>query len=55
MADHERRRKAIRKQREGMHANQEMGGTQICFVEIKGEIHLHDLCHTHQGITARAA
>ncbi|KAL2332058.1 hypothetical protein Fmac_019639 [Flemingia macrophylla] len=57
IADHDRRRVAMRKQRESMHANQEMGG-QINFVEIKGETDLHDLSHsthTHLGLIARAA
>ncbi|TKY48499.1 hypothetical protein E2542_SST25918 [Spatholobus suberectus] len=58
MADHDRRRLAMRKQisviREGVRANQEMGG-QINFVEVKGETDLHDLSHTHLGSTARAA
>lgn len=61
MADHDRRRKIMRKQRsvrrESVHAIQEMEG-QINFVEFKGEIDLHDLLShidQHLGLIARAA
>ncbi|RDX66406.1 hypothetical protein CR513_54827, partial [Mucuna pruriens] len=52
MADHDRRRQAMRKQRslarQPLHANQD--------VDLKGETDLHDLSHTHHlGFIARAA
>ncbi|KAJ1409179.1 hypothetical protein SESBI_22903 [Sesbania bispinosa] len=66
MADHDRRRQAMRRQRslarEAFHANQEMG-SQINyfgsdFVEVKGgdlDDILHDLLHGYLPLTARAA
>ncbi|KAJ1381709.1 hypothetical protein SESBI_44894 [Sesbania bispinosa] len=67
MADHDRRRKAIRRRqrsqaREGLHANQEKGthtnSERDSFVEDEGDLDdiLHDLSHAHHlGLTAKAA
>ncbi|KAJ1424313.1 hypothetical protein SESBI_11759 [Sesbania bispinosa] len=64
MADHDRRRKAMRRRqrsqaREGLHANQENTNTERdSFLEDEGDLDdiLHDLSHAHHlGLTAKAA
>ena len=62
MADHDRRRKAMRKQRslarEGVHANQEMGTLRNFERDFVGDLDddiMHDLSHSYLGSTAKAA
>ncbi|KHN22048.1 hypothetical protein glysoja_008960 [Glycine soja] len=67
MADHDRRRKAMKRQRlrarrgGGMHANQQKGihryNFESDFVEYGDldDVILHDLFHTYLDLTAKAA
>ncbi|KAG4979787.1 hypothetical protein AAZX31_12G068200 [Glycine max] len=61
MADHERRRKAMKRQRGAMHTNQQKGihrnNFESDFVEYGDldDVILHDLFHTYLDLTAKAA
>ncbi|KAG4972298.1 hypothetical protein AAZX31_13G309800 [Glycine max] len=59
IADHDRRRRTMRKQRQRSLTREGVvhdAVREIHFVEVKGETDLHDLSHTHHlGLSARAA